>query len=88
MDAAAREDVKKRLRRIEGQVRGVLRMVEEGRDCQELLQQLVAIRSAVQQASVVVARSYAGECLSAAPRNARSQEALIDELINTLARTN
>lgn len=88
MDAAAREDVKKRLRRIEGQVRGVLRMVEEGRSCQELLQQLVAIRSAVQQASVVVARSYAGECLAAAPKSARSQEALIDDLINTLARTN
>jgi DNA-binding FrmR family transcriptional regulator len=63
-------------------------MVDEGRNCQELLQQLVAIRSAVQQTSVVVARSYAGECLSGAPKGARSQEALIDDLINTLAKTN
>lgn len=88
MDETAREDVRKRLRRVEGQVRGVLKMVDEGRNCQEVLQQLVAIRSAVQQTSVVVARSYAGECLAAPPKGARSQEALIDDLINTLAKTN
>jgi len=88
MDEASREDVRKRLRRVEGQVRGVLKMVDEGRSCQELLQQLVAIRSAVQQASVVIARSYAGECLAAAPKGAQSQAALIDDLINALAKTN
>jgi CsoR family transcriptional regulator, copper-sensing transcriptional repressor len=42
-----------RLRRIEGQVRGVQGMIDEERDCQEILQQLSAIRSAVQGTSVI-----------------------------------
>ena len=42
----SKEDILKRLRRIEGQVRGVARMVEEDRDCREVIQQLAAIRAA------------------------------------------
>lgn len=79
MDAATRQDVQKRLRRIEGQVRGVSKMVDEGRECREVLQQLAAIRSAVQQASVSVARSYACECLADPTKR---QDALVDELLN------
>ena len=54
--AASQEEVLKRLRRIEGQVRGVARMVEDGRDCREVLQQLSAIRSAANQVSRLLAR--------------------------------
>ncbi|MCL6594136.1 MAG: metal-sensing transcriptional repressor, partial [Alicyclobacillus sp.] len=39
--------MRNRLRRVEGQVRGVLAMMENGRDCQEVVTQLAAIRSAV-----------------------------------------
>jgi len=85
LDAETQEDVRRRLRRVEGQVRGVLRMMDEGRNCQEILQQLVAIRSAIQQTSVAVARSYACECLADDKRN---QEALVEDLINVLAKTN
>ena len=52
-----------RLRRIEGQVRGVQRMVDEERDCPDILQQMAAIRSAMHQASLVLARAYAARCL-------------------------
>ena len=38
-----------RLRRLEGQVRGIQRMVEERRDCHEIITQLAAVRSAVDQ---------------------------------------
>ncbi|MBA4601916.1 metal-sensing transcriptional repressor [Thermoactinomyces mirandus] len=41
------DDVKKRLRRIEGQVRGVLRMMEEDKNCKDVVTQLTAVRSAV-----------------------------------------
>lgn len=41
------DDVKKRLKRIEGQVRGVLKMMEEGDSCKDVVSQLVAVRSAV-----------------------------------------
>ncbi len=83
MDTATQEDVKKRLNRIEGQVRGVNKMLDEGRSCQEIIQQLTAIRSAVQQASVTVARSYACQCL-ADPN--KSQDAMVEDLINVLTK--
>jgi len=73
-----------RLRRIEGQVRGVLRMVEEDRDCPEILQQMSAIRSAVHQTSLVLARAYAARCLQGPTRG--DPEAMLDKLIATLGR--
>src|SRR5690606_41708797 len=60
----ARDRIRNRLRRIEGQVRGVQRMLDDGRDCQEIVQQLAAIRAAVQQAGLDVMRVYAAQCLS------------------------
>lgn len=76
-DIQARADLIQRLRRIEGQARGVARMIEEGRDCREVLQQLAAIRAAVQQASVQVLRSYTLECLQVEETPEAVAEALI-----------
>ncbi len=44
------EDVRKRLRRAEGQIRGVERMLEEGRECREIVTQLSAATRALEQA--------------------------------------
>ena len=48
------EDLKKdiilRMRRVEGQARGIIKMVDEDRDCEEVLCQLAAIRAAVNKA--------------------------------------
>ena len=73
-----------RLRRIEGQVRGVQRMVEEERDCPDILQQMTAIRSAVHQASLLLARSYLSCIVEEAKPN--SNEELLDRLMTTLAK--
>ena len=82
--AANNEEVLKRLRRIEGQVRGVARMVEDGRDCREVLQQLTAIRSAANQVSRLLARSYACQCLSDS-QESEDHAALMDELLDVLS---
>ena len=58
-----KEQLIQRLRRIEGQVRGVSGMVDDERDCHEIMQQLSAIRSAVQSVSRVFLQEYATECL-------------------------
>jgi CsoR family transcriptional regulator, copper-sensing transcriptional repressor len=79
----AQEDLQKRLARIEGQVRGVRKMVDEERNCEAILQQLAAIRAAVQQASIVLVRSYATKCLT---RSTDSPEQLADTLIGALTR--
>ncbi len=84
MDDAARDDVKRRLRRVEGQVRGVIKMLDEGRSCTEVIQQLGAIKAAVQQASLSMARTYACECL--AEDSGKDQVKLVDELIDVLSK--
>lgn len=59
----ARSDVLHRLRRIEGQIRGVQRMVEEDRNCRDVVIQLAAVKSAVASLSALVAENYARRCL-------------------------
>ena len=80
------EVLKKRLSRIEGQVRGVSKMIEAGRDCREIIQQLTAIRSAVQQVNLLVARTYAAGCLLP-PQADRNAGELLDGLIDVLSKT-
>ncbi len=55
--------IKRRLARIEGQLRGVQKMIDEERDCREVLQQLIAIRSGIQSASLNFLQETASECL-------------------------
>lgn len=76
-----------RLRRVEGQMRGVQKMVEEDRDCQEILQQLAAIRSAVQNASELFLRTYARECLTRAGSGEEvDREELIDDVMRLMVK--
>jgi CsoR family transcriptional regulator, copper-sensing transcriptional repressor len=58
-----RDEVMLRLRRIEGQVRGVQRMIEEGRDCREIVTQVAAIKSALASVNSQVLQCYASNCL-------------------------
>ncbi len=66
----------KRLRRIEGQTRGVQKMVEDERGCADILHQLSAIHEAVRSVSLMLAEQYAVECLQAASKRGKSREAV------------
>jgi DNA-binding FrmR family transcriptional regulator len=55
-----------RLRRIEGQVRGLQRMIEEGRDCTEVVHQVAAVRAAVDRAGHEIVASSLRACLAGA----------------------
>jgi len=61
--SSAKADLLKRVRRLEGQARGVAKMIEDDRDCGEILQQLAAIRSAAHRATVTLVRAYSAECV-------------------------
>jgi CsoR family transcriptional regulator, copper-sensing transcriptional repressor len=58
-----RSEVLLRLRRIEGQVRGIQRMVEDNRDCKDVVVQLAAIKASIASLNTLVAETYAQECL-------------------------
>lgn len=57
------EEIGRRLRRIEGQVRGVQKMLEENRDCEDMLTQAMAIRSAVDQVGARLMEHHIDKCL-------------------------
>ena len=66
-----------RLRRIEGQVQGVQRMLAEDRGCEDVLTQLLAIRSAVGQVCLLMTEQHLRDCVFAgelAPDDKRMQE--------------
>ena len=72
-----------RLRRIEGQVRGIQRMVAEDRYCVDILQQMAAITAGLQEVSLIVLQSHIEGCVSEAIRSGEEEE-LIEELMNAI----
>lgn len=82
---AVKEQMHNRLRRIEGQVRGIQQMIDDDRDCQEIMQQLNAVLAAMQKAGHHFARAYAKECLlniDTTPE--REREDAIDTLLDLM----
>ena len=64
---ATMDDVDKavitRLRRIEGQVQGLQRMIEGGRECEELLTQVMAVRSSIDQVGILLMEHHLERCI-------------------------
>jgi DNA-binding FrmR family transcriptional regulator len=78
-------DLLPRLRRIEGQIRGISRMVEERRYCIDIVQQLTAARRALDQVALKIMNGHINACVSEAIRQ-RAGEGKITELMHTIAR--
>ena len=78
-----------RLNRIEGQVRGVSRMVAEGRYCVDILTQLQAVRAALAKVESNILQDHLGKCVEGAitSGDAADQRAKINELIQLLERS-
>ncbi|MAT41439.1 MAG: hypothetical protein CL609_03785 [Anaerolineaceae bacterium] len=86
-DGEAKDKLISRLKRIEGQVRGIQTMVSEERNCQDILQQLTAVRSAVQSASLILLEEYMSDCvLNLDDKAPHEREALIKDMVKLLGR--
>ena len=79
----------KRLKRIEGQVRGVARMVEEDRYCIDVVTQIGAVRAALRKVEEEVLRDHVGHCVEGAiaSGNKSRQRRKIAELMDVFGRT-
>jgi CsoR family transcriptional regulator, copper-sensing transcriptional repressor len=79
-----KDAVLRRLARLEGQVRGVARMVEEDRYCVDILNQALAIRSALAQIEVLILKDHADECVEEAisSSDAEAQRQKFRELVD------
>jgi DNA-binding FrmR family transcriptional regulator len=76
LESAALAGVLRRLRRAEGQIGGVIRMIEEGRDCKDVVMQLAAVSRALDRAGFQLIATGLRECLADA--NAGSERAEAD----------
>ncbi len=85
-DQQARDDIAKRLRRVEGQLRGVIRMVEEGADCRDVAQQMSAARKALDSVYSRMTICYLEQELAAAARQDPQVERAIGEVAILLSR--
>ncbi|WP_053741857.1 metal-sensitive transcriptional regulator [Streptomyces sp. NRRL WC-3618] len=90
-EGAELKSVLNRLRRAQGQISGVIRMIEEGRDCEEVVTQLAAASRALDRAGFAIIATGLQQCLSdveAAERSGESKEqmrARLEKLFLSLA---
>jgi len=77
-----------RLRRIEGQVQGIQRMVEEEKDCVDILLQLTAVEGAVEQVQRLLLGRHIESCVADAIRSGstRDRQKKVDELLEVFSR--
>jgi len=80
VDHNATGDVIKRLRRAEGQIRGVIAMLEEGRDCADVVTQLAAVSRALDRAGFKIIASGLQQCVTAAARDGEDQTANLERM--------
>lgn len=81
----AREQLLRRLARMEGQVRGVARMIERDEDCMDVLQQTAALRAAVDSVSMLLMEDHVHGCVTSAVRSGQA-DALTNEVMDVVRR--
>ena len=88
MRSEAKTSVLKRLNKIEGQVRGLSRMVEDDRYCIDIVTQLSAVRAALRKAEEEILADHVAHCVehAIASGNKSEQRRKVAELMNVLSR--
>ena len=85
VDADIKERNQKRLRRIEGQVRGLQKMVEEDRYCADIMTQISSVQEALRAVGRELMRNHLKHCATTAIRASDAEaEAMYDELVDLM----
>lgn len=89
MQKTTKAAIQKRLNRIEGQVRGLSRMVAEDRYCIDVVTQISAVRAALRRAEEEILRDHVGHCVAHAISSGdkKDQRKKISEIIEVLGRS-
>ncbi|TQR21554.1 metal-sensitive transcriptional regulator [Psychrobacillus vulpis] len=81
------DQMKNRVKRIEGQLRGILKMMEEEKDCKDVITQLSATRSAVDRTIGVIVSSNLVDCVRNANEQGQDADVLVKEAVNLLVKS-
>lgn len=89
MQTDAKKTCARRLKRIEGQVRGLIRMIEDDRYCIEIIDQLQAVMAAARKVEAEILKDHLSHCVEHAINSGdpKVQRKKIEELVATLSRT-
>ena len=74
-----------RLKRAQGQIGGVIRLIEEGRDCQDIVNQLAAVNKALDKAGYAIVSTGLRECLTNTGNPDPEDQAKMEKLFLTLS---
>lgn len=81
------KDVKNRLKRIEGQIKGVLSMMEQGKDCSQIVTQLSAARNAIDRSIGVIVSRNLEHCVRENIEKGETTEQLVREAVELLIKS-
>ncbi|MHC0039391.1 metal-sensitive transcriptional regulator [Pseudoneobacillus sp. C159] len=82
------DQMKNRIKRIEGQLRGILRMMEENKDCKEVITQLSASRTAIDRTIGVIVSTNLVECVQHADNQGEKRmEDIVKEAVDLLVKS-
>ena len=84
--SATKDQLLNRLRRVEGQVRGLQGMVEDDRWCPDILQQIAAVRAALDKVALGLAQGHVQHCMSAGTEDPKRRDEMTQELMQALGR--
>lgn len=76
-----------RINRIQGQLNGVIKMMEEEKDCKDVITQISASKSSIQRLMGIIISENLIECVKAAEDNGENSEELINEAVNLLVKS-
>lgn len=76
-----------RMKKIEGQLRGILRMMEEEKDCKDVITQLSAVRSAVDRTIGVIVTDNLVECLSKEDAKTLDKNEMVKQAVDLLVKS-
>jgi len=79
----SKEDILNRLRRIEGQVKGIQKMIEQDKFCADILTQVAAVRAAINKVGGILLEKHSVNCIQNAASKEDREKAL-DELAKTV----
>ena len=81
------DQMKNRVKRIEGQLKGILKMMEENKDCRDVVTQLSASRTAIDRTMGLVVSANLIECVEKANEEGEDTQEFVDEAVNLLVKS-
>lgn len=79
--------LKNRMKRIEGQVRGLLKMMDEQKDCRDVVTQMTAVRSALDRTAALIVSTNLERCIREEDETGENAEEMIKEAVNLLVKS-